>query len=177
MKESLKIMGLSPWVYSLGFLIQRAIWMLFTVFFVSFFVWAFNSETYSFSELATFFVALWLFGLGMLTFTMFAQNFFKNSKLITMILPIIMFIPTGIAMNLILMPIIYQEVDETIQWLYWFPTFPFTTIMVNTLDKTGITFFTVGNAESWVFLILNIPFYFFLHLYVEAIKPDSYGIA
>lgn len=45
------------------------------------------------------------------------------------------------------------------------------------LDNTGLKFFTVGVPVSWFFLALNIPFWFIFHLYIEAIKPDSYGIA
>lgn len=48
--------------------------------------------------------------------------------------------------------------------------------MINLLNKTPLEFFTVGNEISWVALVINIPFWFFLHLYMEAVKPDSYGI-
>ena len=114
MKESLKIMGLEPWIYALGFLIQRAIWMLLTVSFVCIFIWLINSGTYSGGEIFILFVALWWYGLGMLTFTMFAQNVFTNPRLITMLLPFLFFVPTGVAMNMILRPALYQEINETI---------------------------------------------------------------
>ena len=49
--------------------------------------------------------------------------------------------------------------------------------MVDMLDTNGLKMFEVGVPVSWVFLALNIPLWFMLSLYVEAIKPDSYGIA
>lgn len=48
--------------------------------------------------------------------------------------------------------------------------------MINLLNKTPIKFFEAGTEISWVFLVINIPAWFFLHLYTEAVKPDSYGI-
>jgi|Transcript_37574 hypothetical protein len=179
MKESLKIMGLEPWIYSLSFLVQRTIWMILTTFFVCFFIWLLNSEVYSFGLIMQLFLALLLFGTGMLSFTMFAQNFFKDAKLATMVMPFIFFIPTGISMALVLEPILdYPYVNNYVQYLYWFPTFPFTTVMVDLLDTLRvIKYFETSVGGSWVMLFLNVPLWFFLHLYVEAIKPDSYGIA
>ena len=89
MKESLKMMGLQPWIYALGFLIQRFIWMIFTTFIVCFFIWLWMSEIYSFGLMMKLFLALMLFGTGMMSFTMFSQNFFKDSKLATMVMPFI----------------------------------------------------------------------------------------
>lgn len=178
MKESLKIMGLQPWIYSLSFLVQRTLWMILTTFFVCFFIWLLNSETYSFGAIMKLFLALLFFGMGMLSFTMFAQNFFKDPKLATMVMPFLFFIPTGMSMSMTLEPILdYPYVNNYVQYFYWFPQFPFTTVMVDLLDKQGMKFFEVSVGASWAMLIINIPLWFVIHLYVEAIKPDSYGVA
>ena len=42
MAESLKIMGLKPWIYALSFLVQRGIWMTIPTIFVNVFVYLFN---------------------------------------------------------------------------------------------------------------------------------------
>ena len=47
------------------------------------------SEIYSFGLMMKLFLALMLFGTGMMSFTMFSQNFFKDSKLATMVMPFI----------------------------------------------------------------------------------------
>lgn len=152
--------------------------MILTTFFVCFFIWLTNSGTYGFGMIMKLFAGLMLFGMGMLSFTMFAQNFFKDSKLVTMVMPFLFFVPTGISMSMVLEPILdFGYVNGYVHWLYWFPQFPFTTIMVDMLDTNGFKFFEVGVPVSWFFLALNIPFWFMLHLYIEAIKPDSYGIA
>ena len=93
------------------------------------------SDIYSFGLMMKLFLALMVFGTGMMSFTMFAQNFFKDSKLATMVMPFIGFIPTGISMSMVLEPILKAPyINNYIQYLYWFPQFPFTVIMVDILD-------------------------------------------
>jgi len=93
-------------------------------------------------------------------------------------IPFIFFVPTGLSMSQVLQPILDAGyVNDYAQYLYWFPTFPFTTVMIDLLNDTPLKYFTASVEASWVFLVLNIPFWFLLHLYVEAIKPDSYGVA
>ena len=46
MKETLKIMGLETWVYSLAFLVQRGIWMTLPTFFLCFFIGLFNKNNF-----------------------------------------------------------------------------------------------------------------------------------
>ena len=134
MKETLKIMGLKPWIYAIGFLVQRGIWMIFPNFFICLFIYIFNSAQYNAGHVIVLFIALWLFGCGMLAVTMVVQNFFKESKLIAMLVPILQFIPMGVAMTLLINPIITEDTtDNLIQYLFWFPTFPFTVIMTNLL--------------------------------------------
>jgi len=58
MKESLKIMGLQPWIYSMGFFVQRSLWMMLTTFMVCLFIWALNTNTYSIGKIIGLFVAL-----------------------------------------------------------------------------------------------------------------------
>ena len=92
-------------------------------------------------------------------------------------MPFIFFIPTGLAMTIVLGPILSGEKNDYVQYLYFFPQFPFTVIMVNLLDTTGLEFFEVSDGVSWFFLIISTPVYFLAHLYVEAIMPDNYGIS
>ena len=119
---------------------------------------------------------LWFFGMGMLGVTMLLQNFFRNSSLIAMVVPFVFFIPTGVALTIILGPIISRDINNWVQYLFWFPTFPFSVAAVSLLDKSDIVYFEVEVAVAWVFLIIQCPLYFMLHLYVEAIIPDNYGI-
>ena len=79
-------------------------------------------------------------------------------------------------MTIVIGPVISEETNEWIQYLFWFPTFPFSVCAVSLLDKTEIKFFDVNAGVAWFFLIIQCPFYFLLHLYIEAIIPDNFGI-
>ena len=70
MKETLKIMGLDVWVYSLAFLVQRGIWMTLPTFFLSFFIGLFNKNNFDTGTVVVLFIALWFFGMGMLAVAM-----------------------------------------------------------------------------------------------------------
>ena len=70
MKESLKIMGCPPWIYSLSFIVQRSIWILLPTFFVSISIWLFNRKEIEPGTAFAIFLMLQLFGMGMLAITM-----------------------------------------------------------------------------------------------------------
>ena len=38
------------------------------------------------------------------------------------------------------------------------------------------SYFGVSPAWAWTALVLTPPFYYFLHIYLEAIIPDAYGV-
>lgn len=141
------------------------------------FIYVFNRDAYPIGDLILLAIALWLFGMGMMSVTMFIQNLFSDPRLATMVMPFIFFIPTGIAMTLVLAPILTSEANTYIQYLFWFPNFPFTVVMVNLLDKSPLEYFTVENGVAWFFLVIQTPLWYLLHLYIEAVKPDMYGVS
>lgn len=150
--------------------------MLFPTFFVTLFIWLFNQKDVDLARSCVLFAVLWLFGFGMLGVSMFGQNFFRNSQLVAMVMPFIFFIPTGISMVLVLEPVISQTPNDWIQYLFWFPTFPFAVCAVDLLNATEVEYFSVQPAVAWAFLVIQCPLYFLLHMYMEAILPDNYGI-
>lgn len=177
MKETLKIMGMESWVYSMGFLVMRGIWMTIPTLLVVLFIWLFNTTDLGDGTLVYLFLLLWIFGAAMLTFTLFVQNFFSSPDLVSMVLPFLFFIPVGLAMTIVLGPILTRETNDWTQYLFFYPTFPFMVIMVDLLDQSPLEMFSVSAATSWVCLILQIPFFFFLHLYTEAVIPNNFGIS
>ena len=178
MKESLKIMGLEPWIYGLSILFQRGLWNIIPSFFVTLFMGIFNKGTYEISDFFSLFFMLFFFGMGCCAFTIFIQNFFKDSKLIVMVLPFLFFVPTGIAMTIMLGPVLTNEQNDWIQYLYFLPHFPLTVLMVTVLGvDLPIEPFKASTGGAWVFLILQLPLWFLAHLYVEAVKKDAYGVA
>ena len=178
MKETLKIMGMKTWIYALGYLVQRGIWLTLPCLFVAFFMYIFNPDQLSGGDAVLFFIMLWLFGFGVMTFIMVFANFFKDSRLISMIVPIVQFIAAGVAMSLLIEPILNDSTNNNIQYFFWFPTFPFTVLMTNLLSPEGQkSSWEVSGAVAWFFLIIQGPLWYFLHLYIEAIMPDNYGIS
>lgn len=128
--------------------------MLFPTVCVSGAILWFSSDFYDFGDIGPLFVALWMLGMGMCSFAMFLQNFFKNSKLAPMVLPFLFFVPTGVAMTILLGPILTGTVNEYIQYLFWFPTFPFTVILVELLAMDEGVYFTTSYSAAWVMLVL-----------------------
>jgi len=104
MKETLKIMGLKPWIYSLSFLVQQGLWLIFPCLALTICIIVEMSEVIEGSAAAPLFFCFWLYSLGMLSLTMVFSNFFSNSKLVNMVLNVIFFVPTGIAMATVISP-------------------------------------------------------------------------
>jgi uncharacterized membrane protein YwaF len=108
---------------------------------------------------------------------MLLQNIFRNSQLVNVVMPFLFFVPTGVAMTLLLTPVLTHEPNEWIEYLFWFPSFSFTVVIVNILEESPEQYFTASNALAWICLVIVCPLYYLLHLYVESIMPDNYGIS
>ena len=68
--------------------------------------------------------------------------------------------------------------------LYWLPVIPactiFTKLTLNPLvpDSSQLIKQEVFNMEfAWTMLILNLPLWIFIYLYLDAIMPSEYGIS
>lgn len=61
--------------------------------------------------------------------------------------------------------------------MFWIPTFPFEVILADIFKIKGQqNFFEVSAVAAWIALALLTPIYFFLHIYLSSIIPDSYGV-
>ena len=154
MKETLKIMGLKPWIYALSFMVQQGLWLIFPCLSLTTCFYYFLQDLIDGSTAAVIFFCLWLYSLGMLSLTMVLSNFFSNSKLVNMVLNVIFFIPTGIAMAAIIPPGTTGEPNEWIEYLFWLPNFPFTVIIIDALKTADFDYFTVNISFAWVCLII-----------------------
>ena len=112
-----------------------------------------------------------------LALSIFIQNFFSDPKLAAVCAPFLLFLPTGVAMLGIITPISTGEPNSWVQYLFFMPTFPFEVILTEIFQPDAtLEFFEVSAAAAWVFLVLQTPIYFFLHVYIEAVLPDAYGV-
>ena len=55
------------------------------------------------------------------------------------------------------------------------PTFPFEVVLTS-IFQPDANYFQVSSVVAWIVLVLQSPIYFFLHVWVEAIVPDAYGV-
>ena len=81
------------------------------------------------------------------------------------------------------MPLQSGEPNDWVQYLFWMPTFPFEVVLTYIFDFKSddpeiptVKFFEISEFWAWIALILLCPIYFFLHMYLEAIIPDAYGV-
>lgn len=177
MKESLKIMGLNKYMYALSFLVQRAMWTTVTCFIIALMTYIVNSDLIDFQQAITLFFAIWLLAVDMLGLSLVIQNFFTDPKLAAICAPFLLFLPTGIAMLGIITPVTTLEPNNWIQYLFFLPTFPFEVILTSVFQPEQQSFFFVVSAGwAWASLVLLCPIYFFIHIYLEAIIPDAYGV-
>ena len=57
------------------------------------------------------------------------------------------------------------------------PTFPFEIALTQIFQPKLVGyFFKVDAGWAWATLVLLTPIYYLLHIYLEAIIPDSYGV-
>ena len=177
MKESLRIMGLNKYMYALSFLVQRGIWTTMTCLIMAIMTYALNSDQIGFGAAIALFLALWLLALDFLALSLFIQNFFSNPKLAAVCAPFLFFLPTGVAMLGLITPVTTLTPNNWVQYIFFLPTFPFEVILTEIFQPdSSIQFFEVSAAAAWIVLVLLTPIYFFLHIYVEAIMPDAYGV-
>ena len=69
MKESLRIMGVSKYMYALAYLLQRAIWTTVTCLIISMSIYMLNSDHISFGLTIKIFFAIWLLSVDFLALT------------------------------------------------------------------------------------------------------------
>lgn len=109
MKETLQIMGLNKYMYALSFLLSRAMWTTVTALIMAFMIYFLNMDSLSFGIAIKLFFAIWLLSFDFLGMSLCLQNLFSNSKLATLSAPLILFLPTGLALVAIITPTVNNE--------------------------------------------------------------------
>jgi len=177
MKESLKIMGLNKYMYALAYLLQRMMWATLTTLLMTMMTFTLNADSISFGQAMKLFLAVWLLAVDMLGVSLVLQNFFSDSKLAAICAPFALFLPTGVAMLGIIQPAVNGSPNNWVQYLFWIPTFPFEVVLTSIFQPNTVEFFFQESpAWAWTALVLLTPLYFLLHIYLEAIIPNAYGI-
>ena len=115
--------------------------------------------------------------LAHLSLSILVQNFFTDPKIAAMCTPIILFLPTGLALLSIITPVTTMQTNTWVQYIFFLPIFPFIVILTQIFQPDAeLEIFEVSATVAWVSLVLLTPIYFLLHIYVEAVLPDAYGV-
>lgn len=94
-----------------------------------------------------------------------------------MVAPYLLYVPVGIAILAIFIPVVTMAVNDWIQYLFFVPSFPFEVILVSIFSPDlKDNLFAVDVGFCWFALIAICPLYLLLHIYFEAIMPDAYGV-
>jgi ABC-type multidrug transport system fused ATPase/permease subunit len=176
MRETLKIMGLNQYIYALSHMSVKIIYTIFLSFLMSLFMYLYNLDYMSFGQFVALLFAFTLSGLGNLVMSLVLQNFFENPKMAQVLVPLLLFFPSGIAMLAILLPTVQQVPNNWIGWLFFLPQFPFTVELAAIFDPDN-EYFNVPASVAWVFSVILIPAYFFLHIYLENVIPNTFGVS
>ena len=110
------------------------------------------------------------------------QNFFTDPKLASISAGFILFLPAGVALLALIGPVSSItkedfEANNWVQYLYFLPTFPFEVVLTSIFAAEGQPdLFETSSEVAWVVLVLLTPCYYFLHIYLESVIPDAYGI-
>ena len=98
MKETLSIYGLQRSVYSLSYLLIQGVYLIITTALIVLMISVFGGDTLTTGILLRLFPAIFLLGLNYLSMALVLQNFFSNFRFVSMVGPLFIFLPTGIAM-------------------------------------------------------------------------------
>lgn len=114
-----------------------------------------------------------LFGMAINCYALAWTTIFSDSKLSSQIGALAIILPMAVVMAL------YQNHVQAIQYFYWLPHFPMILILGRYFNPCPYFYYMdeVSIGLAWAFLVINIPLYFFLYMYLDQIIPNTYGIA
>jgi len=131
------------------------------------------------------FFSVLLFGLSLMSVSLFLTTVFTDSKLSTQVGMYILLFPTSIFLYTISYrlnaeidaPFTYDG-NPLFQLWYIIPNFSFGVILVDYYIHNGAqAVLGLEVSVAWVSLLFSIPFYVGLYMWLDAIIPNTYGIS
>lgn len=155
MRETLKILSLKTGAYGLSFFFTQLIFSIFTALLV---VLTFSIVGYlEGAMIVPFFIAVVIYAMAFILYTLFITTFFSDSKLAVQIGQLALILPMAIFIA------IYQNNETLLPIFYWLPHFPMTVI----LSSCANTDIDTPLAAAWICLVLNIPLHYLLYVYLD----------
>ena len=165
MKESLKILSLKTGAYALSYFATQAIFSLMTAILITA-VYAIQKYIIS-TMIVPFFIVCILFGFTLIFYSMVLTTMFSDSKLSTQIGSLALIMPMAFFIG------IAQNDSRFLYLLYWLPHFPATVLMSQCAGANyGMNYYI-----TWAAVVVLLPVYYGLYLYLDQIVPDTYGIS
>lgn len=177
MRETLKILSMRPSIYGLSYFITQSIFSLLTALVVSLTMCLLG--ILNFGEFFVFLIAVTFYGLAMIFKSMAISTLFSDSKVAGQIGSLILIAPLALFMWLI--SVSYK--NENPKYMYCGYMVPFVPLVIALSKLFNSEFVPDAVSDSlsgpitWVALILSLPFYYGLYVYLDAIIPDTYGIS
>jgi len=182
MRESLRLMSLTRISYTMSFIFIQG---FFAVIAGLILMAGFMGDNTMFPDdpygnCVKFGGAVILFALTQIPYCMALSTLFSDSKLANQIGGLLLLIP-----ELIFLWLASQQDNSSkvMYALYWLPVMPACTIFTSlSLNSSVIGFQMINKGVlnmplAWTFLILNLPFWIMVYLYLDAIMPSEYGIS
>ena len=172
MRETLRIMSMRSSVYGLSYFITQAIFSLFTTLVVTL---AFGIlRFFTVADAVIFFVSLALYGLSMIFKALALSTLFSDSKVASQIGSLILLAPMSLLMYL--SSIVNKTGDVRYMYIgYLMPFVPTMAIIGETLNVSPYD--QLSMPIAWISLVLSLPLYYGLYIYMDQVVPDTYGIS
>jgi hypothetical protein len=171
MRETLRIMSMRSSVYGLSYFITQAIFSLFTTLIVT--LTFCMLRLFSPGEALLFFISLIFYGLSMIFKSMALSTLFSDSKVAGQIGSLVLIAPMALFMYLFSLVLTHK--NPNLMYIgYMIPYVPTMVILGNTLDVEP--YVELNMAISWAALILSLPAYYGLYVYLDQVMPNTFGI-
>lgn len=184
MLETLKIMSTSRIAYTMGYFISQGIFVILTAVIVSLgFNFSYSNPVGDSAPVSVLFFGVIMFGLALMSLSMVLSTVFTDSKLSAQVGMFFILLPSSIFLFCISqrLQLVVQNQQSTgyqlFQLSYILPNFSFGIILLDFYIKGGpTTILDLDVTVAWVSLVLIIPVYVALYIYLDAIMPNVYGI-
>jgi ABC-2 family transporter protein len=177
MRETLKILSMRPSVYGLSYFIIQSLFSILTAFLITFTLTLLGF--FSPSQGLVFFIAVTFYGLAMIFKSMAISTLFSDSKVAGQLGSLILIAPMALFMYLFSQCLWHQNI-KIMYWGYMVPYVPLVIVIGNTLMVDEYEYKLLEGLNmplTWACLILSLPLYYFLYVYLDSIIPDTYGIS
>ncbi len=169
MRETLRILSMKTSAYGLSYFFTQAIFAVLTSLLISitFAIIGFFRYTAN-GNFVIFFLAVLIYGLSTIFFSMALSTLFSDSKIASQIGSLVLIVPLAVYQLLLNQAESYEDIKYyNYDYLYIGYPLPFVPMSVIITFALGGTLGDQSLFAAWVALILSLPAYYFLYVYLD----------